>query len=144
MHSETFRSLSEALAAHLPHLSAELVRTEDGTVVARVDAVRNQAKSVVLVISFEAPPEPEPAPKPHHDPNRWKYVGDPLGAVFVNRSGHTPTASGWQSYPINHGGDHYAGAPGNRHWTIARPNGERLATFGDLPAVIRFLCTGGY
>jgi hypothetical protein len=142
MNSETFRSLAEVLAAHLPHLRTALVRTEDGTVVARVDADRDHATPVVL--SFEAPPEPEPAPTPHHDPNRWRHLGDPPGTVFVNRSGHTPTASGWQQYPISYAGGHFAGAPINRQWVISRLDGERLATFGDLPAVLRFLREGAY
>jgi hypothetical protein len=144
MHSSIFRSLSEVLAAHLPHLRAALVRTEDGTVVARVDAA-DRDNSTSVVISFEAPPpEPEPEPKPRHDPNRWRHLGDPPGTVLVNRSGHTPTPTGWQSYPIDHGGDHYAGAPVNRQWSVSRLDGERLATLADLPAVIRFLREGGY
>jgi hypothetical protein len=144
MNSETYRSLSEALAAHLPHLRSELVRTDDGTVVARLDADRDGATPVVL--SFEALPEPEPEPLPHHDPNRWRHRGDPPGTVLVDRSGHTPTPTGWQSYPINHGGDHYAGAPTGPgpQWIISKVDGEQLTTLADLPAVIRHLREGGF
>jgi hypothetical protein len=119
------------------------VRTDDGTVVARVDADRDNATPVV--ISFEAPaPEPEES---HHllsDPGRWRHRGDPPGTVYVNRSGHTPTSGGWIQYPISYAGDHFAGAPINRQWVIARLDGERLATLVDLPAVVRFLREGGY
>jgi hypothetical protein len=118
------------------------VRTDDGTVVARVDADRDGATPVVL--SFEAPPEPEPEPPPHRDPNRWRHLGDPPGTVFVNRSGHTPTRDGWVKYPISTAGNHFAGAPVARQWGISRLDGERLATFGDLHAVLRFLREGGY
>jgi hypothetical protein len=144
MHSEIFRSLSEALARHLPHLRTALVRTEGGTVVARVDADRAGATPVVL--SFEAPPEPKPEPLPHHDPNRWKYVGDPPGTVLVDRSGQVPTRDGWLNLPISYAGDHYAGAPTGTtpHWVISKVDGERLTTLADLPAVIRHLREGGF
>jgi hypothetical protein len=141
MHSEIFRSLTEVLAAHLPHLRAELVRTEDGTVVARVEADRDNATPVV--ITFEAPaPVPEQS---HHllsDP--WRYRGTPPEEVFVDRSGHTPTHKGWQQYPLSYAGSHFAGAPIDRQWSISRLDGARLATLADLPAVIRFLREGGY
>jgi hypothetical protein len=144
MNSEIFRQLSDALAAHLPHLRAELVRTDDGTVVvARVQAT-DRDNATPVVISFEAPPAPEPEAKPHRDPNRWQYRGNPPGTKFVDRSGHTPTPKGWQQYPISYGGDAYPGAPINRQWVISRLDGEPLATLADLPAVVRFLREGGY
>jgi hypothetical protein len=143
MNSETFRALADALAAHLPHLRPELVRTEDGTVVARVNADRNNATPVV--ITFEAPaPVPEESHHRLSDPGRWRYQGDPPGTVFVDRSGHTPTPKGWQQYPFNYGGDAYPGAPIDRQWGAYKPDGTQLATLADLPAVIRFLRDGGY
>jgi hypothetical protein len=141
MNSEIFRQLSDALAAHLPHLRAELVRTEDGTVVARVGADRDNATPAV--ISFEAPTT-EPEERHHLLSDPWRYRGDPPGTVFVNRSGHTPTPGGWIEYPLSTAGDHFAGAPVARQWSISRLDGERLATFGDVPAVLRFLREGGY
>ena len=53
MNSTLHRGLTEALAVHLPHLRAELVRTEDGIVVARVGA--HYDNSTPVVITFEAP-----------------------------------------------------------------------------------------
>jgi hypothetical protein len=64
--------------------------------------------------------------------------------VFVDRSGYTPTHKGWQQYPISYAGDHYAGAPIDRQWSISRLDGEPLAALADLPEVIRFLREGGY
>jgi hypothetical protein len=142
MNSETFRQLNDTIAAHLPHLRAELVRTDDGIVVARVQATaRDNATSVV--ISFEAPaPVPEESDHLLSDP--WRYRGTPPGETFVDRSGHTPTHTGWTQYPLNYAGDHFAGAPLDRQWGIHKADGAPLATLADLPAVIRFLREGGY
>jgi hypothetical protein len=145
MNSELFRSLSETLAQHLPHLRAELVRRDgDDAVVAHVGTIDGTATHVA--ISFEAPAsEPEPS---HHllsDPGRWRHQGDPPGTVFVDRSGHTPARDGWQQYPISYGGDAYHGAPAVApQWHVSKLDGETLATLADLPAVIRFLREGGY
>jgi hypothetical protein len=144
MNSTLYRALTEALAQHHPHLRAELVRrTGDDAIVAHVGAIDGTATHVA--ISFEAPAsEPEPS---HHllsDPGRWRYQGDPPGTVSIDRSGQTPTRDGWVKYPLSTAGAHFAGAPIARQWGVHKPDGERLATFADLPAVIRFLREGGY
>jgi hypothetical protein len=88
MNSEIFRQLNDAITAHLPHLRAELVRTEDGIVVARVDAAdRENATPVVITYSDDATSSlPDQRGRAATD---WRYRGTAPDEVFVDRSGHT-------------------------------------------------------
>jgi hypothetical protein len=143
MNSEIYRRLADAIAAHLPHLRIEQVRRTDDEIVARVQAA-DRDNATPVVITFEVP-APVPEESHHRLSDPWRYRGDPPDAVFVDRSGHTPTRNGgWQQYPLSYGGDAYPGAPVDRQWGACKPDGERLATLADLPAVVRFLREGGY